>query len=158
MNDQPIELRALLTAQTVKANAAVSSWEESAEVVGQLMVEAGTIEPRYIEAMKRTVRELGPYMVIAPGIALLHARPEDGVKELSLGLITLTTPVEFGHSTNDPVDLVFALAAVNKDAHVSALQVLAGMLMDEAILAQMRSASDTASLVSVIQTYGGNAS
>jgi PTS system ascorbate-specific IIA component len=32
---------------------------------------------------------------LAPGIALLHARPEDGVKQACLSLITLQYPVKF---------------------------------------------------------------
>jgi PTS system ascorbate-specific IIA component len=59
--------------------------------------------------MRRVLQELGPYAVIAPGIALLHARPDDGVLAPCLALITLSRAVEFGSEQNDPVDLVFAL-------------------------------------------------
>ena len=53
------------------------------------MVKNGTIEERYIDGMIETVKNLGPYIVIAPGVALPHARPEDGVIEPSMSLVTL---------------------------------------------------------------------
>jgi PTS system ascorbate-specific IIA component len=147
-----IKLSNLLTLETVRAKVAVTDWEAAAEVVGALLVNAGRIEPSYIEAMKRVLKEMGPYAVIAPGIVLLHARPEDGVLEPCLGLATLSTPVEFGHSENDPVDLVFALGAKDKKAHINALQQLAKLLGDEQALAELRAAPDADSLLRSIAT------
>ncbi|MEN8651401.1 PTS sugar transporter subunit IIA [Streptomyces sp. 21So2-11] len=39
-------------------------------------------------------------------------------------------PVEFGHESNDPVDLVVALAAKDSGAHTAAMASLARMLAD----------------------------
>ncbi len=128
----------------------VKDWEDATESVGKLLVAAGKIKPDYIMAMKRVLKEMGPYAVIAPGIVLLHARPEDGVIEPCLGLITLIDPVPFGHSENDPVDLVFALGAVDKQAHISALQQLAEMLGDSVKLQEIRSASNDSSLLKIL--------
>jgi PTS system ascorbate-specific IIA component len=115
-------------------------------------VDSGKVTLDYIQAMKRVLKEMGPYAVIAPGIVLLHARPEDGVLEPCLGLVTLSTPVEFGHSENDPVDLVFALGATDKQAHIAALQQLAMLLGDEQALSEMRSAQDAEDLLRTIET------
>jgi PTS system ascorbate-specific IIA component len=146
-----IKLSNLLTQDTVRAKVTARDWEDATNEVGALLVNAGRIEPSYIQAMKRVLKEMGPYAVIAPGIVLLHARPEDGVLEPCLGLVTLSTPVEFGHSQNDPVDLVFALGARDKKAHISALQQLAKLLGDEHSLAELRSAPDAETLVEVIK-------
>jgi PTS system ascorbate-specific IIA component len=100
--------------------------------------------------MTRVLKEMGPYAVIAPGIVLLHARPEDGVIEPCLGLITLVNPVPFGHPENDPVDLVFALGVVDKQAHITALQQLAEMLSDAVKLQEIRSAPNNSSLLKIL--------
>lgn len=42
----------------------------------------GCIKESYIDAMVNTVKNMGPYIVIAPGIAMPHAAPEDGVLKL----------------------------------------------------------------------------
>lgn len=135
--------------ETVRARVAALSWEDAVDYVGALLVKAGKIHPSYISAMKRVLHEMGPYAVIVPGIVLLHARPEDGVLEPCLGLVTLTTPVPFGHSQNDPVDLVFALGAVDKKAHITALKQLAEMLGNPDVLSKMRAAHNDLELLEV---------
>lgn len=139
IDSNAIPLAKLMDPSTLKAKVAAGSWEDAVDHVGTLLVKAGRIRPSYILAMKRVLQEMGPYAVIAPGIVLLHARPEDGVLQACLGLITLATPVPFGHSENDPVDLVFALGAVDKEAHVASLKLLAEMLSNQKILQKIRS-------------------
>jgi PTS system ascorbate-specific IIA component len=70
-------------------------------------------------------------------------------------MMTLATPVPFGHSQNDPVDLVFAMGAVDKHAHVAALQELARLLMDRATLERFRSAADGRGVLTAIEAWGG---
>jgi len=105
----------------VAAKVSTSDWEDAVEKVGQIMVDAGAVEARYVDAMKRTINELGPYSVIAPGIAMPHARPEDGVLRPCFALITLAHPVEFGSTENDPVQIVIAFGATDKTEHIDAL-------------------------------------
>jgi PTS system ascorbate-specific IIA component len=151
--EQEFQLISLLNEHTVRARVAVKDWEQATEAVGQLLVDAGKIDVGYVQAMKRVLKELGPYAVIAPGIVLLHARPEDGVLSPCLGLVTLSTPVEFGHSENDPVDIVLALGATDKKTHISALQQLASLLGDENGLELIRSASDSRTLLENIHSW-----
>lgn len=153
LNEQDIKLIHLLNEQTVRARVAVADWEAAADQVGWLLVDAGYVEPNYIQAMKQVLRDMGPYAVIAPGIVLLHARPEDGVLVPCLGLLTLSTPVEFGHSENDPVDIVLALGAKDKMTHISALQQLAILLGDPAGLVAIRSAPDDKILLENIHSW-----
>jgi PTS system ascorbate-specific IIA component len=70
-------------------------------------------------------------MVLAPGIALAHARPEDGVVSVGMSLITLATPVEFGSEANDPVQLVISFGGVDKEKHIGMLQALSQFLVEE---------------------------
>jgi mannitol/fructose-specific phosphotransferase system IIA component (Ntr-type) len=148
----PVHIVELLNPHTVRAQVQAKDWEETVDLVGQLLVDHGKVERRYVEGMKRVLQEMGPYAVIAPGIVLLHARPEDGVLGPCFALITLSTPVPFGHSENDPVDVVLAFGAVDKQAHVRALQQLADLLGDAGALASIRSAPDEESLISSIHS------
>jgi mannitol/fructose-specific phosphotransferase system IIA component (Ntr-type) len=149
-----LQLSSLITEATVQTKVTVGSWEEATEYVGNLLLKAGKIEAGYISAMKRVLKEMGPYAVIAPGIALLHARPEDGVVEPCLGLITLLDPVPFGHSQNDPVDIVFALGATDKQSHILALQQLSNLLGKDENLKSIRAAQQGRVLVEI---FSGNA-
>jgi PTS system ascorbate-specific IIA component len=130
----------LLNGTTVEANLSANSWEEAVELVGEVMASAGVVEAPYIEAMKETIRKFGPYCVIAPGVAMPHARPEDGVLKPGFALITLKTPVEFGSSANDPVDIVIGFAAENKERHIEALRELATYFGNNGFVHRIRSA------------------
>jgi len=145
-DERSLTLDQLIGPGTLRARALVAGWEQAVDAVGQLLLAAGKITAAYIPAMKRVLKEMGPYAVIAPGIVLLHARPEDGVVEPCLGLVTLQQGVAFGHPANDPVDLVFALGAVDKQAHIAALGALAEKLGDAEFLRHVRSAGTDAEL------------
>jgi len=147
-----ISLEGLIGSKTVKAQVQVVNWEAAVDGVGQLLLDAGKIEAAYIPAMKRVLKEMGPYAVIAPGIVLLHGRPEDGVLEPCLGLMTLKEGVPFGHSENDPVDLVFALGAVDKQAHVLSLKALAELLGQAEFLRKLRAAATDRQLAEIFGT------
>jgi PTS system ascorbate-specific IIA component len=107
------------------------NWKESFQVAGSALVESNRTTQNYIQEMIKAFEELGPYMVIAPGIALAHGRPSESVLETGLSLVTLSNPIEFGHSSNDPVSLVIGLAAVDHDGHIDLMSALAEVLMNE---------------------------
>lgn len=85
--------------------------EQAIRAAGQLLVDSGAAEGSYVEAMVSAYRNNGPYIVIAPHIALPHAKAENGVREASVSFVRLRRPVAFGHPENDPVELVFALGS-----------------------------------------------
>ena len=66
--------------------------------------------------MIETVEKMGPYIVIAPGLALAHSRPSEAVLKTGLSWVRLSTPVKFGNKANDPVSLVIGLAGHDENA------------------------------------------
>lgn len=138
-----------LSEQTIALSVRANDWREAIRVAGQLLVETGGVEPRYIEGMIRTAEELGPYIVIAPGIALPHARPEEGVIKNCFSLITLSPPVEFGNENNDPVVVVIAFGATDHEAHVEALAELARAIADDGFLEKAKSVSSKEGLLAL---------
>jgi ascorbate PTS system EIIA or EIIAB component len=103
----------------------VNCWQAAIRVACQPLLDGGAVEARYVERCIEMVETHGPYIVVAPGIALAHARPEDGANRLGLAVATLSKPVDFGHEQNDPVDLVFAFATPDRDQHVHLLAAIA---------------------------------
>lgn len=147
-------LERYLTKDVIRLNVGVEDWEGAVRMGGQLLVEAQKCRPEYVDAMVRTVREMGPYMVLAPGLALAHARPEDGTLEVGLSLITLETPVAFGSKVNDPVELVISFCAVDKEGHVDVLKALAGFLRKEENQALLRHAVTVDELLTAFSEQG----
>lgn len=127
-------LQDLLSEDNVSFHYPAETWEDVIRHGGQLMVDVGFTEPTYIEAMVEVVREMGPYIVLAPGLAMPHARPEMGVKQVGTALVTLEKPVDFGSPENDPVSVALFLCAPNKDEHIQLLSDIATLFEDEEFL------------------------
>ena len=108
----------------------VEDWREAVRLSGELLVKSGCVEPRYVEAMIRTCEELGPYIAVSPGVAIPHARPEEGAKAVCFSLLIVRKGVNFG-SHNDPVYLLIAFASPDKTSHLKILQQLARLLMEK---------------------------
>ena len=142
----------LFIADTVACNVEVSNWEEAVITAGKLMLDVGAVEERYIGAMIEVTKELGPYCVIAPGIALPHARPEDGVKENCFCLITLKYPVEF-NSHNDPVKMVVAFAAVDKEEHIKTLQRVSLLLHNNEVVEKIKTAENKMEILQILEVF-----
>lgn len=142
-----------LNESLIKLQARAEDWQDAVRQGGALLVAAGKCEARYVDAMVDAVRTMGPYMVLAPGLALAHARPEDGVLELGLSVITLATPVEFGSQTNDPVSLIISFGGVDKESHVGMLQALARFLMVEDNQTFLRRSSSVPEVLAAFKNY-----
>lgn len=110
----------------------IQSREAAIAAAGELLVQSGRAMPDYVDSMLEAVEKFGPYIVIAPGIALAHGKPGDEVIETGMSLLVLKNPIEFKHSQNDPVQLVFGLAAKDHDSHVGLMSELSDFLMAEA--------------------------
>ncbi|MFF3924866.1 PTS sugar transporter subunit IIA [Paenibacillus lactis] len=129
----------------------VKDAEEAIRGAGQLLVDSGAAEASYVEAMLAAYREKGPYIVIAPHIALPHAKSESGVHEAAVAFARLKEPVKFGHADNDPVDLVFALGSSSSSDHIKLLRTLSSLLTEPANIAAIRSAGSAEELENLLK-------
>ena len=127
-------LQDLLSEDNVSFRYPAETWEDVIRHGGQLMVDAGFTELTYTEAMIDVVRDMGPYIVLAPGLAMPHARPEMGAKQVGAALVTLEKPIDFGSPENDPVSVAVFLCAPNKEEHIQLLTDIATLFEDEEFL------------------------
>jgi len=144
-------LRDLLTEEVILLQASARDWREAIRLGGQLLVEVGAVAPGYVDAMIRFTEEFGPYIVIAPGLALPHARPEEGVLKLGFSLVTLKTPVEFGIEYNDPVDVLFSMGAPDKETHIDALRQVAVLCSNEDSFRRIREATRAEEILELLE-------
>lgn len=107
------------------------SWEQAlCEAVG-LLEKDRRVEKEYLNQVLSANRELGPYFVVAPGIAIAHAAPSKAVLTTGFALLRLDVPVSSG-SLNDPVRLLFAFAAVDAESHIDLLSEFAVLMSNPA--------------------------
>jgi len=142
-----------LTCDYIRLNVVCDNWKDAVKAGAELLLEKECIEPSYVEAIIHHHENFGPYMVVAPGIVLAHARPEDGAKEVSISLVTLKKPVVFGNITNDPVKLVFTFATTDNKVHLSLLSSLMELFSNQKDMQAIMSASQVSSVINIIKQY-----
>lgn len=146
-------LKNLLTPDVIRIHDTAENWQQAIELSCNPLIEKGTIKPSYVDAIFRSHAEMGPYYVVGPGIAMPHARPEDGVNQLSLSLTVIRQGVNFDADENDPVKLLVTLAATDSNSHVDAISQLAELFMNEEHVHEICLAQDIAAIRKIIEQY-----
>lgn len=144
----------LIEARTIAVGERASGWEDAVRKGGELMVKAGLCEDRYIDKIVENHKSIGPYFIIAPGIAMPHAKPEEGVLKTGYALVTLSEPVRFGDEENDPVDLLIFAGAANREEHnEEVVPQIAELCDSEAYIQELREAQDPEAAAAVLRRF-----
>lgn len=143
-------LTELLSEECIALDVPAATWEEAVLAAGGLLEQAGVAGPAYTGSMIDNVEANGPYIVVAPGFAFAHARPSPAVHRTGMSWVRLAEPVAFGHKTNDPVDLVVALAATDDRAHATAMAELAKIVGSPDKRAALASAATPAAVLAIV--------
>ena len=128
----------------------VPDWRAAIGAAGAALERSGATSPGYTERMVAVIEEFGAYVVIAPGLALAHARPGPDVLTEGLSVVTLAEAVPFGHPHNDPVNVILGLAVTTGDEHVHFVAELANVFNDSSIIPALAAAPDAASVRSLL--------
>ncbi|WP_105613978.1 PTS sugar transporter subunit IIA [Vallitalea okinawensis] len=120
-----------LTTDYVQFYDSVGSWEEAIQLAAKPLLIGGQIKQSYIDGMIESVKEHGPYIVIAPNIAIPHARPELGSVEIGYSVTLLQEPVSFTDDEENKARLLISLSCVDADRHLEMLQAIVMVLSDE---------------------------
>ncbi|WP_294178046.1 PTS sugar transporter subunit IIA [uncultured Schumannella sp.] len=134
----------------VALGADAADWRAAVAVVGAGLVATGAAKPEYTASMVRMIEEHGPYVVIAPGLALAHARPGPDVLADGFAVASLAEPVNFGHPHNDPVRVVLGLAVTANDRHIGFVAQLANTFNDSDAVERIAEATSSDEVRSIL--------
>ncbi len=148
-----MEFKEMINLERIRINVEAKDWKEAIQKVGELMIKTQCVYESYINAMIRVAEKLGPYIVITPGVAFPHARPEDGVIKPCFAIITLKEPIEFGNPENDPVKMVIGFAALDDKQHLNALQTLVDILSNRELVEKMMNSKTEQELFNYLKHY-----
>ena len=141
----------LLDRRSVSLTAAPKTKSETLDMAVDLMVKSEKISDR--EAYRRQVylREEESTTGIGEGIAIPHGKC-DAVKKPGLAAMVIRNGVEFEALDDEPVTLLFLIAAPNTEdnIHLDVLSKLSVMLMDEEFTAALRNASSVDEFMDII--------
>lgn len=141
----------LLDKNSVMLGAAPSDKKQALEQVVALMAESGKLADE--EAYKKQVfaREEESTTGIGEGIAIPHGKCDSVIKP-GLAAMVIPNGVDFESLDDEPVTLLFLIAAPNtKDnVHLDVLSKLSVMLMDEDFTAKLRAAKSVDEFMQII--------
>ena len=141
----------VLDRRSVSLSAAPKSKSEALDMAVDLMAKSEKISDR--EAYRRQVyaREQESTTGIGEGIAIPHGKC-DAVKKPGLAAMVVKNGVEFEALDDEPVTLLFLIAAPNTEdnIHLDVLSKLSVMLMDEEFTASLRNAQSVDEFMEII--------
>ncbi|NYU09226.1 PTS mannitol transporter subunit IIA [Enterobacteriaceae bacterium CCUG 67584] len=139
-----------LPVENIQIVDSVSDWEQAIRLSAQPLLAKETITEEYVEAIFKSHQELGPYYVLAPGLAMPHARPEQGAIKNGLSLLHIKQGVSFNADENDPIYVVIMLCALSGDEHINMITALAEIFSDDERLSALLKASTMETIQTVI--------
>ena len=119
-----------LAKESIEFGYEAADWRDAVRQAGKLLLNAGAITESYIDAMINMVEVEGAYMLVAPGVAMPHARPQDGALKNGISYLTLKTPVFFPQKDDNRI-------------HLKVMRIAAAALKDDNELEKLKNISDT---------------
>ncbi|EAC5135023.1 BglG family transcription antiterminator [Listeria monocytogenes] len=143
-------LEELLPKERITFQESVADWREAIQVASKSLQQEGYISRNYQHAMIENIEKLGPYIVIAPGIALPHASVDDGAYRVGMSLLRLDKTVSFSSKAKDQVKLIIVLASIDSYTHINALSQLTNLIMKHHLLEQIEQAESAAEIAAML--------
>ncbi|WP_315081150.1 PTS sugar transporter subunit IIA [uncultured Clostridium sp.] len=112
----------------VKVVDRVEDYKEAIKLSCDILEENGIVEKRYYDSILKKIEDLGPYFCIADGVAMPHARPEDGTLKEGVSVVKLNNPVDF---LGKEINVFFTLSAKDNDSHLDLLRKIAEVCMNK---------------------------
>lgn len=106
---------------SISIKAVAKNWQEAIDFSMASLLANHYVNANYIQAIKDSTINNGPYYILAPGVAMPHARPECGALKTGMSLTLLKQEVQFADD-DEPVKLLIGLSAANADSHIGAIQ------------------------------------
>lgn len=137
----------LIRAELVWLNCCSPDRDSAIRDAGQLLVQAGCIEPAYIDSLLR--RETLANTFLGHGVAIPHGMPEDRHLIRQTGIAVLQIPDGLEWHPGQTTHLIFAIAA-RSDEHLLLLRQLTRLLQDAARLQQLFETGDVQELIAAM--------
>lgn len=129
------------------------SVDAALELTCSSLIDNGKVKPSYLEAIKQKHKEIGAYYVLAPKIAMPHARPEDGVNEASLQVTVFKNGVDLESDDNGDVYFSITLAAMDSDSHIQTIMALSELFQNDEDIEAIIAADNQSEIASILEKY-----
>ena len=145
-------LTELLTEDRIFIVDKVVDWKDAILQTVSPLIADNTVNESYFDAIIENTHANGPYYVLAPGIAMPHARPETGVNRNGLAFLIARNGVAFPKE-NEPVKLIFLLAASDSEKHIELISELSELFCSDSDMDELFNAITLADVQNVLSRY-----
>jgi len=127
--------------------------DEALNLTCSKLLEQGKVQSSYLEAIKTKHKEIGAYYVLAPKIAMPHARPEDGVNEAALQITVFKNGVDLESEDNGDVFFSVTLAALDSNSHIQTIVALSELFQNDEDVDAIIAAEDESAIAEILKRY-----
>ena len=135
--------------ESIKIKHSADNWQQAIDHSMASLLKNGYVNAQYIQAIKDSTQHNGPYYILAPGVAMPHARPEHGALKTGMSLTLLKQGVMFDNN-DEPVKLLIGLSAADAGSHIEAIQALGELLSEEENLTSLLNSDTEKQLTDII--------
>ncbi|MFD1334402.1 BglG family transcription antiterminator [Oceanobacillus iheyensis] len=146
-----LDLHEFIIPKHITLRESVPSFEDAIRLCAEPLLKSGHIEQHYVEAAIRHSQE-DSYIAIGPHVAIPHAAPEDGVRQVGMSLLRIKNGVTYGEEGHQ-IKLMVMIAAVDKQQHIHALMQLMKVASSETILPKLVQANSKQYIHQLIEAY-----
>lgn len=125
-------------------------WEDAVEAACKPLIEEGVIEEEYVNSIVSSIKNFGPYIVIAPNICIPHAQEGKGVNETAICFMRTEEPVHFSDYPEHDARLFFVLASTDNERHMQNLVNMVGLIEDESVVEKMINSTSVEDLKALV--------
>ncbi|NWK46316.1 phosphoenolpyruvate--protein phosphotransferase [Ralstonia pickettii] len=140
---------AMICAERIRLQQRATDKESAIRAAGQLLADAGYIDPAYIDSLLR--RETVANTFLGHGVAIPHGMGEDRHLIRQTGIAVLQFPDGLEWHPGQTTHLVFAIAA-QSDEHITLLRRLTRLLNDDARLRHLFTTQNAEELVAALSS------
>lgn len=106
----------------------IQDWKDAIRLASVPLIDDGSIDCSYVDAMIENVEKNGPYIALADRFALPHASNKIGVNNVAMSLLIVKKEVDL---IGKNINLFMVLATTDNKIHMKALASLSEILYDK---------------------------
>ena len=141
-------VRDMIDPSAVQVGVECASWHEAIRLAARPLLRYGLIEKNYVDQMIAAVENYGPYMVLTPGVAYVHAGVDDGIKRNCTSILVLREPIDFGPAGETKRIRAVVVLGI-RDKERSDLLNLASILECEESIRALEGSADVESILAL---------
>lgn len=148
-------LSKMLDAKHVLFADGFASWQDAIKASCRPLEADGTVNSEYAQQIIDCINKYGPYIVIAPMIAMPHSQENaQGVFKTAVSFMKTKNIVQFDPNDREKdARLFFTIASQDHNQHLENISALATMLDNEALIDDLLAVDDEESLRKICKKY-----